>query len=281
MLRIRHCIVDYLHKKGYRIDRPQGLDDYTVLLFKQPLTVWYKGAAIQTDGCAALIYDRNMPQLYYSDEGDYLHDCVHFSGDEFPWLVSSLGLPMGCPIPVTGVQALSFLFRDIRACFSQSTDHAEDMLDLYLRVLLFRLADSRKAEDAVSRPYYEQLVQIRQRLYAYPAEQFSVESQCERLHISASRFQHLYKEYFSTSYVRDRISGRLEMARQLLAQTDDPVSSIAEQCGYENAEHFLRQFKKENGISPRQYRLEYRRTLEQEAAKWRENTANAHTPCCL
>lgn len=281
MLKVRHCIVDYLHKKGYRIDRPQGLDDYTVLLFKQPLTVWYGGELVHTEGCTALIYDREMPQLYYSDEDDYLHDAVHFSGDELPWLATSLGLPLGQPIPVTGVQALSFLFRDIRACFTQASAHSESMIDLYLRILLFRLADSRKEDGSVPGPYYEQLVQIRQRLFAYPAEQFSVESQCERLHISVSRFQHLYKSYFGTSYVRDRISGRLEMARQLLAQTDDPVASIAEQCGYENTEHFLRQFKKENGISPRQYRREYRQAIEQEEAQRRERAAQAHTPCCL
>jgi AraC family transcriptional regulator of arabinose operon len=279
MLKVRHCIVDYLHKKGYRIDRPQGLDVYTVLLFKQPLTVWYKGEAILTEGCTALIYDRDMPHLYYSDEGDYLHDCVHFSGDEFPWLVSSLGLPMGRPIPVTGVQALSFIFRDIRGCFTQESPHAEETLDLYLRILLYRIADSRKPENSATGPYYEQLVQIRQRLYAYPAEQFSVESQCERLHISVSRFQHLYRQYFGTTYVHDRIGGRLEMARQLLAQTDDPVSSIAEQCGYENAEHFLRQFKKGNGVSPRQYRQEYRRLKETE--KEQRHVVRSSPFCCL
>ena len=281
MFKIRHCIVDYLHKKNYRIDRPQGLEDYTVLLFKQPLTVWCQGSPVRTEGCTVLIYDRETPQLYYSDEGDYLHDGVHFSGDELPWLVSSLGLPMGYPIPVTGVQTLSFIFRDIRACFSQPAPHAAEMLDLYLRILLFRIADSRKPENSVTGPYYEQLVQIRQRLYAYPAEQLSVEQQCERLLISPSRFQHLYKEYFGTSYVRDRINGRLELARQLLAQTDDPVASIAEQCGYENSEHFLRQFKKENGISPRKYRRDCREKSEQEAAGRRENAAHAHAACCV
>ena len=36
--------------------------------------------------------------------------------------------------------------------------------------------------------------------------------------------------------------------------TPDSVAHIAESCGYENVEHFNRQFKKITGFSPNQYR---------------------------
>jgi AraC-like DNA-binding protein len=35
------------------------------------------------------------------------------------------------------------------------------------------------------------------------------------------------------------------------------VHEIAEQCGYNNENHFMRQFKKKNGVTALQYRKNY------------------------
>lgn len=65
-----------------------------------------------------------------------------------------------------------------------------------------------------------------------------------KLNISTSYFQHIYKKLFGVPVNQDIIKGRIENAARLLHGTDASVSEIAEQCGYENLEHFSRQFKK-------------------------------------
>ena len=43
---------------------------------------------------------------------------------------------------------------------------------------------------------------------------------------------------------------QLEHAKQLLQDTDIPVTEIAMQSGYQNVSYFIRSFKKTYGVSP-------------------------------
>ena len=47
---------------------------------------------------------------------------------------------------------------------------------------------------------------------------------------------------------------RLNLARKLVAETDQSVSEIAGRCGYENASAMTRAFKREFSITPRDLR---------------------------
>ena len=46
----------------------------------------------------------------------------------------------------------------------------------------------------------------------------------------------------------------LEHVKQLLQDTDIPVTEIAMQSGYQNVSYFIRSFKKTYGVSPLKYR---------------------------
>lgn len=53
----------------------------------------------------------------------------------------------------------------------------------------------------------------------------------------------------------DYIAGqKLELAKQMLAETELPVAEIAERLSYSNAQNFIRVFKKHMGMTPGQYR---------------------------
>ena len=49
---------------------------------------------------------------------------------------------------------------------------------------------------------------------------------------------------------------RLEKAKELLANTNDPVKAVADAAGFVNESHFCKVFKKLNLISPIQYRFQ-------------------------
>lgn len=50
------------------------------------------------------------------------------------------------------------------------------------------------------------------------------------------------------------IEGRLRRAQDLLEYSEYSIRDISEQCGYNNVEHFCRQFRQHNGCTPGQYR---------------------------
>lgn len=49
---------------------------------------------------------------------------------------------------------------------------------------------------------------------------------------------------------------RMELAQKLLAQKELPVKEIAGRCGYSDQFYFSRIFKKQTGLSPKEYRGE-------------------------
>ena len=51
---------------------------------------------------------------------------------------------------------------------------------------------------------------------------------------------------------------RIHQAKQLLANTNLPVSAVAENCGYASLAHFRDTFRKETGANPLVWRKSYR-----------------------
>ena len=95
---------------------------------------------------------------------------------------------------------------------------------------------------------------LRQHLYNYEYVPSGAKEIADGLGLSTSYFQHTYKKIFGVSVHQDIIKARIEHAARLLQGSNDSISEIAAICGYENLEHFSRQFKKIKGMSPQQFR---------------------------
>ena len=76
----------------------------------------------------------------------------------------------------------------------------------------------------------------------------------EQLHISVGYLNLLYKRQFGVSCMDDVIESRVRQARDYLSHTQLRIQEIALLCGYNSAEHFSRQFSRQCGMSPGQYR---------------------------
>ena len=75
-----------------------------------------------------------------------------------------------------------------------------------------------------------------------------------KLHLSPSHLQTLYHRQFGSSCMDNVIEGRLRRAQDLLEYSEYSIRDISEQCGYNNVEHFCRQFRQHNDCTPGQYR---------------------------
>lgn len=102
--------------------------------------------------------------------------------------------------------------------------------------------------------YREQIFKLRHDIMANPHRDWNIPDIVSEIAISRTHLQRLYKEFFSTSIKDDIILSRMNRAKQLLAHTDIRISEIAEQCGYNNENHFMRQFKEKNGITALNFR---------------------------
>ena len=76
--------------------------------------------------------------------------------------------------------------------------------------------------------------------------------------MSRSYFQHLYKRLFGVSVVSDIITARVEHGKYLLSGSDISVREVSQECGYKNDVQFMRQFKTLTGMTPSEYRKQFR-----------------------
>lgn len=256
MFNLVHHILDFRHEKGFVIDRPGGNDMYTILLFKQPLTLWQNGELVDVPKNSCIIFSRWAKQLYYNDSADYTHDGVFFDGDDPAALLEELGIPLNTAFPVRDAKAVSYLMKDIAAEAVLKEDHSPQIIDLQIRTLIYKLADVLRQGRHYESGYYEEFTEIRQEMFRAPEKEYRLEELAERVHLSVSRFQHLYRSFFGATLTQDLIQSRIEHAQYLLRSGSGSVAQIAAACGYNSVEHFLRQFKRTVGISPGKYRAQ-------------------------
>ncbi|MCB0629591.1 MAG: AraC family transcriptional regulator [Saprospiraceae bacterium] len=73
---------------------------------------------------------------------------------------------------------------------------------------------------------------------------------------SVSTFRRDFKHYFQLTPQKWLKERRLDMALAILQEREMPVSELAMEVGYEHVSHFIREFKKKIGMSPKQFQLE-------------------------
>src|SRR5215218_10747124 len=77
----------------------------------------------------------------------------------------------------------------------------------------------------------------------------------ELVNLSASRFRHLFKQETGTTpgqYLREM---RFRKAEAMLRTTFLSVKEIGEEVGLLSISHFMKDFKKRYGMTPREYRI--------------------------
>lgn len=88
----------------------------------------------------------------------------------------------------------------------------------------------------------------------HPQEKYDPQKMAKMAGLSKQRFSSLFKANMGKSpmaYVREI---RLTTAARALLVTNDNVIDIAYQCGYEDTNYFIREFKAAFGFTPNQYR---------------------------
>jgi len=78
-----------------------------------------------------------------------------------------------------------------------------------------------------------------------------------QLGLSVSRLQHLFKNETGTTLIRYLHEVRIERARKLLEETHLSVKQIVSEVGASDTSHFIRDFRKARGLSPKRYRMNF------------------------
>lgn len=78
------------------------------------------------------------------------------------------------------------------------------------------------------------------------------------LYFSSVHLSQVFKREMGTSLLKYLIGYRINMARWRLRETEDFIYTISEDVGFRDFRHFSRTFKELTGLSPTEYRRQYR-----------------------
>ncbi len=85
----------------------------------------------------------------------------------------------------------------------------------------------------------------------------TLEEVAEKIGLSSYYLSKLFKERYQVTFIEYLTNRRLQKAKDLLLDGKTPLKEIALTIGYKDPNYFSRVFKKETGLSPREYRSKY------------------------
>lgn len=121
-------------------------------------------------------------------------------------------------------------------------------LELLLRLL-------RPREAAVERdPRTDLARRVKDLLDARSTERFLLRDECAAFDVSYEHLCRCFTRVFGVSPQRYLLISRLERAKRLLGETDEPVALIAERSGFRDASYFAACFRRATGLTPAAWR---------------------------
>ena len=136
------------------------------------------------------------------------------------------------------------------------TNQRQAALISELLILLFRFAPSLFSMEKAKT--ISVIWKIQSELEANCRESFSLNRLAEQYHMSPYYLSHLFKDVTGYSVMQYLTLSRLSLARQMVLETDLPVTEIVYASGFSDCSNFSRLFKREMHLSATEYRKEHK-----------------------
>lgn len=238
--------------------RPRGRLDYQILYIASGKAhFFFNGEEKIITAGNMVIYRPKEEQKYFYYGIDHTEVYwLHFTGGNVKNIIRKYGISDDMHVIHTGTsleykRVFLQIIQELKLC----RDDYEELLVTYLQQLLILIHRSINTKpkgrkyslmhemDAAIRFFHEN--------YNKP---ISIEDYAAEHHMSVSWFIRNFKEYTESTPAQYLLSIRISNAQTLLETTTYNVTEIAEIVGYDNPLYFSRIFKKQNGMSPSEFR---------------------------
>ncbi len=119
--------------------------------------------------------------------------------------------------------------------------------------------ESRHLEESVS---FNKIKPVADLFKKSSSVNLSLEEAAELCFLSPSHFARLFKKVFHTAYAKHALKHRLYHATRILGQTERSITEISYELNFSNPSYFISIFKRQYGITPKQYRNSLKERME-------------------
>ncbi|MBO9566696.1 MAG: AraC family transcriptional regulator [Niastella sp.] len=144
----------------------------------------------------------------------------------------------------------------IRIC--SSGDRSKNIFaDLSLKELFIRLMQSQRlmqaGPDGAGNANSNRMQYVLHYIQEHLLEKIAIDELSRKAYLSRNMFFKWFKQQFGITPLEYITRERIRLARQLLADRKNTVTSVSQQCGFSDVNYFIRAFKKSEGITPKNW----------------------------
>ncbi len=176
-------------------------------------------------------------------------------------LISGIGI--GYPVTAEGGEEVLKVFERLKAEYKISGRLSDDIVYSLVIGLLVHIAQSNPELGCVCVTETQSLVmKIRSFIQQNCSSQLKMSEVAEQFYISTCYLSHIFKEQTDMSPKAFLICCRVSKAGYLLSSTERSIADISAECGFASPSDMTVRFKKECGMTPREYRESKRKAQE-------------------
>ena len=250
MIKIIYAMMNEKMEEGFEDNLVFRPGEYEIMLFQVPVMIEVEGEMKPYPEHTCILYKPGQRIHYRAVSGELVYDWIRFDCDEA--LYTEYFLPFGIPVHCPDYGCYVVYWQAVaneNYWHHPSSAYTNEQL---MHIIFHRLHDYAVSSDTFA--YRDSFLDLRNMIYKHPEWPWTLEKMADIVNLSVRSLQKFYKSLFHTTCMNEVINSRITQAKFLLAKTDNTILEVCERCGYNNMEHFCRQFKRNEGISPSQYR---------------------------
>ncbi|HEX3021209.1 MAG TPA: AraC family transcriptional regulator [Lachnospiraceae bacterium] len=236
----------------------EHLNSYLLLYVKKgTLRITYNHATFLAKENSFLFincYDYHRLELV---DNSCQYDAIYLNGQNINYYYGIFAKNT-CPIYTCAVQSeLNHLLRKLNLFLSEDTEMNEILRSCTITEILTNIILAKTKEMNTSALIPNHLRQMKSILENRYQEAHTLDSLAIELNFNKYKLAKDFKKFYSISPIDYLISRRIEVAKNTLSQTNLSINDISESVGFRNVPHFINIFKKQEGLTPHQYRTNH------------------------
>ncbi len=245
------------------------------------ISVWVSGKMVRFKTGDMMIINSNVPHMLFPQREVNYYICIkalpemmYFSENSFFDIKYVMPFMKGEGTEYRFFGAEETAGSELSSCFDQMVNEwikKDYGYEVSLRSSLFsiflwaiRKSHQRGDEGHSDMSESEQRVEnvrLIQRAVEYVSENYPTADErnvAASINLSYSHFSRVFKKVMGKSFSEYLLSVRVNAAERMLLETDVTVTEVALSCGFATSSHFIDRFKRAKGMTPRQYRNNFR-----------------------
>ena len=239
----------------------QNLDSFLFFSVKEGSGILdYGGKKYNVNTGDCVFINCKNPYFHRTSENLWTLEWIHFNGQAmlpiYLKYVERGGQPVFHP---RDLYEASRIWSDIDNV-ARSSDHIRDIKinEKLSELITFLMGFSWNPEAAQMTSGAQIVYELRDYLDMYYKEKITLDMLADRFLVNKYTLSRNFKEQFGTSIINYLLITRITHAKQMLRFTDESVEEVGNACGITPLYYFSRIFKQIEGVSPLEYRLQWK-----------------------